>query len=354
MEYKFNFYNPNTGKMHSITALVEDVYEDQIKVKYLKNNTSSNSLKPNCEACINTNCTSNKNYDYNKALASTADAMPSCGCILNPPDVSKYEGPSILFIPIANIVSVSYVISSNNSNNNENKNGGLYLMLLGVSATTIRAIIIRMAFFEDNLEEAVKYVDLKTGGIYDLTYEARDGAIYESRVKIMSIEDVHNGKPCKPGNGYVREHVGFNNGVYINCNKKDEFMNQPPVKKIKIIVDTSETFNGRYEAIMLDAIRDCTLVYDPSSDIEDNDNNIDYCNRCDHKTPHCHPDYCGHYIPMFKPNGCKPEPPAKTYCYTYDNMYKATVTGEKVSLNVKGKHVDINLDTLIKYYLGVE
>ena len=35
MEYDFKFYDPTYMKLYSITGLVEDVYEDQIKVKYI-------------------------------------------------------------------------------------------------------------------------------------------------------------------------------------------------------------------------------------------------------------------------------------------------------------------------------
>lgn len=370
LEYSIKFYNANTGSLHSIICLIEDVYEDQIKVKYLNNsNTSSNnqsSTTKDCSKCNNTACKSNINYNTTSDTNNTSiGSMPTCGCILNPPDVSKYEGPVTLFIPIMNIVSAAYIVSSNNTESDkkeDTKDGGLYIMLLGISATTLRAIVIRMAFFEDNMNEAVKFVDLKANGIYDLTYEAADGAIYETRVKVKEIEEIDDGIPCKPGKGYVREHTGFGHGVYANseCCSKDEFMIQKPVKKVRIIVDTSEDFHGRYEAIMLDAIRDCVLVYDPDVDQSDDDvAEKSYCDCCEHKTPHCHPDYCGHFVPAVRPphnHGCKPGPGGhpNTYVYTYDNMYKAVVKGERVQLNVRGEKTDITLDALIKYYLGVE
>lgn len=350
MEYKFTFYSGDTGLLHSITALVEDVYDDQIKVKYIKNeNTNSSSSKCNT-------CSSKSTCNAANKQNSTIDALSSitnCNCILNPPDVSKYEGPAILFIPIMNIVKVSYIFT-NSSNSNTNNDGGVKIMLLGISATTIRAIIIRMAFFEDNLEEAVKYVDLKAGGIYDLTYEARDGAIYESRVKVMSIEEVDDCTPNKPGKGYVREYTGGHNVTYTNCCSKDEFMSNPPVKKIKVVVDTSETFSGRYESIMLDAIRDCVLIYDGSNE-SDNEIVQDFCENCHFKDANCHPDYCGHYIPTINKHNCHHgELMPSTYTYTYKNMCKAVVKGEKVELVINGETTNIDLDTLLKYYMGIE
>lgn len=332
MEYDFKFYDPTYSKLYSIVGLVEDVYEDQIKIKYIQNNTKSSS----------------------SSSITTVEGMPNCNCILSTPDISKYEGPAIIFVPIANIVNITYKWAKNNTDIQDTTE--VRVMLLGVSATAIKAIIIRMAFFEDSVEEAVKLVDLKAGNIYDLTYESRNGAIYESRVKVMSVEDAANTDECKPGKGYVREHVGCGNSVYTDCScSKDEFMTSPPAKKYKIVVDTSESFVGRYETIMLDAIRDCTLVYDaysdPSSDINDN---RDYCKHCAHKTRNCNPRHCGHYLPPVKP-GCECEPAMpKTYVYTYKNMCKAVVSGEKVCITAEGRTTEVDLESLVKYYLGVE
>lgn len=330
MEYDFTFYDTTYMKLYSITGLVEDVYEDQIKIKYIKNNTTT---------------ASNSN--------TTANGMPNCNCVLHTPDLSKYEGPAIIFIPIANIVNIKYKWVANNASINDTTE--VRVMLLGVSATAIKAIIIRMAFFEDCLEEAVKFVDLKANNIYDLTYESKDGAIYESRVKVISIEDAAN-TMCKPGAGFVREHVGCCNSVYTDCScSKDEFMSAPPVKKYKIVVDTSETFTGRYETIMLDAIRDCALVYDANNDPSSDVNTEDFCSHCGHKTHNCNPKHCGHFLPPpVKPGcGCEPAMP-QTYVYTYNNMYKAVVSGDKVCITAEGNTVEMDLESLVKYYLGVE
>lgn len=329
MEYDFKFYDATYMKLYSISGLVEDVYEDQIKIKYIKNNTSAIS---------------------NNDIISD---MSNCNCVLHTPDISRYEGPSIIFIPIANIVNIKCKWVTNNTSINDTTE--VRVMLLGVSATAIKAIIIRMAFFEDCLEEAVKFVDLKANNIYDLTYESKDGAIYESRVKVISIEDAAN-TMCKPGAGFVREHVGCGNSVYTDCScSKDEFMSAPPVKKYKIVVDTSETFTGRYETIMLDAIRDCDLVYDANNDPSSDVNTEDFCSHCGHKTHNCNPKHCGHFLPPpVKPGcGCEPAMP-QTYVYTYNNMYKAVVSGDKVCITAEGNTVEMDLESLVKYYLGVE
>lgn len=328
MEYSVTFYDSSLGCLYSIAGLVEDVYEDQIKIKYIKNKEQKH----------------NSDHGNNKQKYP----MPTCNCILNPPDISKYEGPSVVFIPIMNIVNISY---EKMNNDKKPKDGGVRVMLLGISATTVKAIIIRLAFFEDNLEEAIKYVDLEVDNVYDLTYESRDGAIYESRVKVMKIEEIDpDEEPCKPGKGYVREHIGCHNSVYVNkCCSKDDFMVAPPVKKVRIIVDTSETFTGRYEAIMLDSIRDCVLVYDANNDNAiDNNTNKNYCDCCNHKSHNCNPNSCGHYAPS-QNNSCNS---TNTFVYKYDNC-KAVVNGDKVTINISGQTSNIDLETVLKYYLGI-
>ena len=309
MEYNFIFYNSITGDVDRLTALVTKVYEDQIRVKY---STTSTEVIKDCSKCSNSSC-SNKN----KPNISKQAPMPTCNCVLNPPDTSKYEEPRIYFIPIHNLIDVSYVLNSSGDSNNQNNRDEVKVMLLGISATMVKAIVVRLQFFEDSIEDAIKYVDLKAGGIYDISYEEKDGTIFESRVKIKEIEEVGDGKydSCKPGKGFVREHVGSNNFIYTTCScSKADFMQSPPVKRVKIIVDTSETFEGRYECIMLDSIRDCKLV-DGSNFDKDFIESECCCDGCEFKTHTCTPETCHHYIPPKKENcSCSP----KEYTYRMD------------------------------------
>ena len=237
-------------------------------------------------------------------------------------------------------------------------------MLLGISANIVKAIVVRLDFIEENLDDAIKYVELHKGGIYDLCYETRDGTLFESRVKLMDIEEVPNDGTCgcRSKYGYVREHVGCSNAIYTRCHHdKDDFLMSEPVRKIKLIVDTSEDFEGRYEAIMLDMVRDCKEV------IDGNDQEFivydDICKCCPHKCEGCDPLCCDYHdhpdmppIPPKPPKGDGCGCGTPTYEYTYkdvDNSYKAVVNGEDVTLTIKGKDTKLSLDELIKYYLGI-
>ena len=341
MEYNIVFHDATYGTIKSIKGLVTNVYDDQIKVKYIKNQD------PIC-----TKCHSN---DKKKKSNKNQPPMPTCNCVLNPADISKYNGPEIFFIPVANILNIEYIVSKDEKEKNKNKDNGVKVMLLGISATFVKSIIVRLEFFDDAIENAVKYVDLQKDGIYDIAYESKDGTVYESRAKVVSIEEVRDDH-CKQKNTIVHENVGFDNSVYFDCScsyhthTKEDFMKEPPVKRVKIVVDTSESFTGRFEYIMLDSIRDCTLVQDPNCNCIDQAK-IDYvCRNCKDKSDSCDPATCEIFN---KDNGCGNCANPHKFEYYYDGKFKATVDGENVSLYGNGKETKLDIDTLIKYYLGI-
>lgn len=345
-EYFFSFYDANYGTIRSIKALVTDVYSDQIKVKY---KPSKENDKIDCNICKKRD-----RCDAKRGRKVPQSPMPTCNCILNPPLNTNYDEPIVYFIPVANLIDVKYIGTQNDDD--KNKREDVHVMLLGISATMVKAIILRLEFFDDAINDAVKYVEMKAGNIYDIAYEDKDGTVYESRAKVIRIEeDPHGCECCKPGKGYVRENVGGNNIIYTSCcHHKDDFMQEPPVPLVKIIVDTSEDFEGRYETILLHTIRDCTLVSDESGDVPDEPTIPDCCANCIYKTDDCEMSTCGHCIPPKPPKdcGCVDEP---EYTYNYEkNTMKAVIKGEKVDLFVQGQKTEITLDSLVKFYLGLD
>lgn len=338
-EYTITFYDVVYATLRTVKALVTDVYEDQIKVKYVPDETTDTL---NCNKCKN---------KCNKTNEKTPP-MPTCNCVLNPPPVDKYKEPITYFIPLSNIVDIQYVMDCSRPNF---RKGDVYVMLLGISATVVKSIIVRLEFFDDSIQDAIKLVELEAGGIYNITYEGEDGAIYESKAKVIKIEqDRDTDCKCKPGKGYIRENVGGGNIVYT-CSSKSDFMNNPPVKEVRIIVDTSEDFSGRYETILLHSIRDCTLIQAPDGsepDVPEINPDIDpCCSCCENKTPDCTPKTCGCYHPVKDDTKCC------TYNYHLKNDNTdctATVSGEKVTMVVDGNEVTSSLEDLLKFYLGIE
>lgn len=344
-EYNITFYNPIYGTKQSVKGLVQNIWEDKIKIKCLK---------------------------YKKPIRNE-DRMKNnntCNCIYSENvNIEKYDDYEIYFIPIQNIMDIKYV--NNSPNGNTNKKERVKIMILGISATTLKAIIVRLSFFDDNFDEAVKYVDLKVGNIYDISYECpHRQTIYETRAKVVKIEECEDDtiNCCNnKHNSFVREQVGFDNSVYVdgdqsyNCCDKDDFIESKPVRKIKITIDTSETFEGRYEELMLDSIRDCSLVesFDdddsdekPSEDDKPDTKPDAICCKCAHKTSNCNPCNCKYHKPSEDDdNTCTDT----KYIYSYDNKYNVEVTGENVKiLSKEGTTSDINLNDLIKFYLGIE
>lgn len=225
-EYTFKFFNSDTGAVNIVSGMVESVYEDKIKVTYFENN--------------DINC---------------CDKL----------DVRKYNTITV-FISVPNLLSIDEYKRDNPPCypvENESDKKGIYVMLLGISATILKAIIVRLALFDDNSSEAVRYVDLEAGKVYDITYESNN-TIYETRAKVVIIEEVED-EATNHSVEYVRENVGMDNNIYYNtCNcpsiTMDDHMLNPAVRPVKITVDTSEGMEGRYETIMLHNIRNCIAV----------------------------------------------------------------------------------------------
>lgn len=350
MEYKFRFYDANYGTIRSVTGLVTTVYSDQICIKVL----NSSADKVYCAYCNNRdNCSKAQTSKLTSELP-----MPTCNCILNPPDVSKYDDPEKIYILIQNILNVEYVKSDSTCNEDTSKEEEVKVMLLGISATTVKAIIVRLEFFDDSMDEALKYVDLAVGGIYNIAYECYDKTIYETIAKVVSIEEVPE-QVCQTGKGYVRENVGMNNAVYTRSSccstSKDEFMTAPPVKKIKLVVDTSEDFHGRYESIMLDAIRDVELIQAPDqelSEVPEKDPNTS-CEGCPYRTCNCCPDTCGHTKPLPPKPNCDCGD-TSYYTFAFRDGSKAAVTGQDVEIVTPGgKLIEMSLKELFEFYLGI-
>ena len=319
-EYQFTFYDADSLSTVSATGLVLDVSESMIKIKVAPERISRyNRCKCSIKTCKRYNVCINGGAS---SIYGAEPPMPTCNCILNPPDTdSKYADPTTYYIPIANLLNVKYIAGNNgpgpNKPNNSKKEDTV-VMILGITATTVKAIVVRLKLIDDSLEDAIKYVDLEVGGIYNIAYVVREGrgckpTIYESVAKIVSIEEV--AENCvQRGKGFVRENVGIANTVYTSCDcstDKDAFMNGAPVKHIKLVVDTSEDFSGRYESIMLDAIRDCTLIQSADGELADiipdeDTTDTSCCINCPYKTDNCDHHNCGHYHHV-PPTDCVPE-----------------------------------------------
>ena len=373
-EYVVTFYDSNYGAVRSVTGLVVGMWDDQIKLRYV--NEECDQIQ--CCTCADIDCA------YKRGLAGSGMAsaayMPTCNCTKNTNGITKYNNLSVVYIPTSNIITVSTPAGSQDSCN---CNGGCKeppkpdpkesehkVMVLGISASVVRAIVVHLEFIDDSIEEALKYVDLKVGNTYDISYESNKThgchdhqTIYEIRGKLVKIEEVNfdNDKDCqcRNGKGFVRENVGLDGSVYTCCYKnKEEFLKAPPIGGIKLVFDTSETFYGRYETIMISSIRDCALVSEGNQDAPEDDANTNNgaCDNCPHKTPTCNPYCCPHCAPPVAPpahdcNNCH-----KDFHRVYDykeDMIKAEINGDTVSVMHKGVAHEVSLEEVMRVYLGI-
>jgi len=336
MEYIIKYYDTKLGTVKNLVGLVEAIYgegdriEPCIQFKYREDNKS---CTVECKSCVR--ACSNK---------SNPKSIPICNCVLNPPRSDKYESPITVYIPINNIIDIRFNRENMDPNDKPKHERGTRVMILGISATMVKAIVIHLEFFDDCLEDAVKYVDLAVGNIYDIAYlSKRDNTIYEVRGKLESIHEFID-EPGKNGKGFVRETVGCNNEIITSRTSKKDFMEAHPVKKVKLIFDTSEDFSGHYTTIILDSIRDCKYVSGDASSETEGDIVENVCACCSHNSGTCKPETCGHFRPH------KPKPEGK--CYLLGD-YKVSVNGDKVSVNSKESKFDVDLGEVLKFYLGV-
>ena len=339
MEYIIKFYDTGLGIVRNITGLVENIYNESsavepcIQIKYIENESCTVECKSCTRSCVNKN--------NNKAI-------PICNCVLNPPSSTKYKSPINIYIPMVNILDIKFNRENMSPSKGLKHERGTKVMILGISATAIKAIVIHLEFFDDCLEKAVKYVDLAVDNVYDLSYlSKKSNSIFEIRGKLISIQECV-GEPCKNGKGFVREIICPDNSIVSNCTEgcKKDFMKAPPVKKIKLTFDTSEDFSGYYETITLDSIRDCELVSDDTTPDSDANEEVSTVTCTCSNNNACTTPTCEYY----KNSPC---------CSKSDNTsyligdYKIIVDGDKIKVDNNGEKSDIDMSEVLKFYFGV-
>lgn len=272
-EYEISFYDTNDGKRKTITGLVISVNEaingNSITIKYIPEKTSN----------------SNNDADI------SVNRGPGCGCLYNKPDISKYDSPVTIIIPVANITDINYVAGSNPITPNKPKKG-VEVVLLGISAEFVRAVVINLKMIDDCADEAVKDVYLKVGGVYNIAYfDSNDKSMYELEGKLLSISETKNNVS---NNSIIHqtkrtEQCGLNNSIYnsgcncedCNSTDKDDYMNSDGLEnEVLLTFDCSSDFSSHYHTLKLSTVRDCTVISEtdvPTNGFVNNDTCCD-CN----------------------------------------------------------------------------
>lgn len=279
-EYTVCFFDEQTGKRITATGLVESINGD--------NNCPGNQY-------IVLRCKSEKPGKKSKEK-TVVSGMPTCGCFLNSSAADKYQTEIYHTIPIRNIYDISYASDKHPNPSGEgcDKNKEVKVVLLGISADVVKAVIVNLKMLMDGDENSMKDVTLKMGNDYNIAYyNNTEKTIYEFDGKLISIRPINKKPPeCAPVR--ISEHVGMSNSIYnseCGCGStdRDEFMEKEQNQNdIELKFDTSEFNAGSTETILLSWLRDCTLLFDHSipepepAPIDPGDTGCD-CDGCEYK-----------------------------------------------------------------------
>lgn len=281
-EYTVCFFDEQTGKRITATGLVESINGD--------NNCPGNQY-------IVLRCQPEKPSKKTTKEKTIVSGMPTCGCFLSSSAADKYQTDIYHTIPIRNIYDISYAGDKRPDPSGGgcdcDKNKEVKVVLLGISADVVKAVIVNLKMLMDGKEGSMKDVTLKMGNDYNIAYyNNTEKTIYEFDGKLISIRPIDKKPPeCAPVR--ISEQVGMGNSIYSSgcgCGStdRDEFMEREQNSNdIELKFDTSEFNAGSTETILLSWLRDCTLLFDYSIPEENPeqppiDTDCD-CDSCEYK-----------------------------------------------------------------------
>lgn len=270
-EYTINFYDSDSSGRKTITGLVSEVFGDDKCNQYIL-------LK------------------YRETKEDTKQVVGGCGCVVNKSS-GDYDDCIVKSIPIQVIFDIQY--GGNNpfyqsckcEENNSCCKGGWTTVLLGIDATLVKAVTINLKLLDDQCDNAVKLIEMKQNGIYEIAYcKPGTSTVYEFTGKLSSIEPIEDQtvgentgivhcKCCAPN-----ENVGVAGSIYTSSGYHcdlDKFMSDiGPWMDVKLTFDTSEITDGTFDSINLSWIREIKDVTSEEDDNSEEDNPTNNCNCC--------------------------------------------------------------------------
>ena len=157
------------------------------------------------------------------------------------------------------------------------------IVILGISSTLLRSIVIRLGLIDDDPDKGTIYVDMKVGNRYNITYDKRN-TIYELSGKLICIKELCNPLTENQDKQFVRPTCGCGDNNYYDPNYDSEFR-QPPEcigmhdkvydsccndtnhfltsdknvfgREVELLFDTGVDGYPCYEKILLSSIRFC-------------------------------------------------------------------------------------------------
>ena len=231
-----------------------------------------------------------QNIDSDTIYLESISAIDSTTCLCATRyNLGQYVKVYIVSAPMQNIYDITEIpeIDPNNPPIPEERNV-VIVSVLGLSAEICRSVIIRLRIYKDNRVPLYSEVpvDVKVGNTYKLTYIGRaDQAVYELEGKLIEIVEAPKFGGFTQLNGYMRneccqEVVGEGNTIY----DADHFMDLPKDytdgEKIKLIFDSSKSFESTYDTVWLKDIRSIELVKEDGKEPDTSKNNCPYAEGC--------------------------------------------------------------------------
>lgn len=138
-----------------------------------------------------------------------------------------------------------------------------FVSVLGISSTIVRAIIVRLRIYGDDVRHTVTDVNMEVGHSYRVSYcsHDRDHTMYEIEGRLIRIEEIGQFGDEPPCDGYVRpdiyppEEVGNSGNIYDPNYYYSLDKHNPDAHRIKFVFDTSKAFEYYHDHVMLADIR---------------------------------------------------------------------------------------------------
>lgn len=269
--YKITYYDSCIQSQRTITGLVTGVSEETIAV-------------------------------------SVTVAMDSAGnvCLCTNRDrLAGYVSTTMYYVPITNISSILLVDPSRPTPDIPNERCEEFVSILGISSTIIKAIIVRLKIFNDDVHHSATPIDMVVNGQYHVVY-TKDNSIFELNGRLIAIEEIPVFGNESMDTGYVRpdsnkEVVGAHGNIY----DPNYFYNLPKCNpdgdRIRLVFDTSKDFVKLTDCVMLKDIRNVIPIGDNCGCFPPP------MPPCDcGPYPPCPPQPCPPPCPPYPPHGCHP------------------------------------------------
>ena len=186
-------------------------------------------------------------------------------------NLSGYIGTETYHIPINNIAKIQEY-SENTPSVPQTERSETFVQVLGISSRVIRAIIVHLKIFNDDVQHTCTSVDMEVGRSYHITYcKEKDHTVYEITGRLIQIKELPQFGNESPESGYVRpdnddQVVGMNGNIYDPRYFHALPKYNPDGDRIQFVFDTSKDFQRLYDTVLLKEIRnvvDVTPMPDP-------------------------------------------------------------------------------------------